>query len=78
MTEVEYDGLAQFWTEFMIIGPTERQKGLDRRGLAQDFMGWIDAGDDECTGLYSVEDILAFFNEKEQREGSPILAAFHD
>jgi hypothetical protein len=72
LTEEQYNELAPFWHEFMMLGPTQRQKGLDLRDLAKDFMGWIDNDDDEYCGLYSVEEILAFFTEKERRKGQQV------
>lgn len=69
MTGEQYTQLAQFWDEFMALGPTLEQSKLDLTGLAHAFMNWIDSDDDEYTGLYSVEEILKFFAEKERREG---------
>ncbi len=37
LTEEQYNELAQFWREFMMLGPTEQQKRLDLTGLAMDF-----------------------------------------
>ena len=73
LTEEQYNELAQFWHEFMMLGPTHEQKGLDLRDLAKDFMGWIDNDDDEYCGLYSVEEIHTFFTEKERREGTAVM-----
>jgi hypothetical protein len=72
LTEEQYNELAQFWHEFTLLGPRSDEIGLDLRDLAKDFMGWIDNDDDEYCGLYSVEEILAFFTEKERREGTAV------
>ena len=72
LSEEQYNELAQFWHEFMMLGPTQRQKELDLRDLAIDFMEWIDNDDDEYCGLYSVEEILVFFAEKKRREGTAV------
>ena len=68
LTEAQYDELAQFWHEFMVLGPTREQMGFDRTGIALIFSQWIDSDEDEPE--YGLPEILAFFDEKERREGT--------
>ena len=70
LTEEQYDELAQFWHEFMVLGPTREQMGLDRTSIALTFSQWIDAPGDEDEPEYGLPEILAFFDEKERREGT--------
>lgn len=68
LTEEQYDELAQFWHEYMILGPRRDEMGLDRAGIALNFSQWIDSDEDEPE--YGLPEIAAFFDEKERREGT--------
>jgi hypothetical protein len=70
LSEEQYNELVQFWHEFMMLGPTQQQKGLDLTGLALDFSEWIDSDEDEP--YYGLPEILAFFAEKKRREGTAV------
>jgi hypothetical protein len=70
LSEEQYNELAQFWHEFMMLGPTQRQKRLNLTGLALDFSEWIDSVEDEP--YYGLPEILAFFAEKKRREGTTV------
>jgi len=76
LSEEQYNELAQFWHEFMMLGPTEQQKRLDLTGLAMDFSEWIDSDesgfDDDGEPCYGLPEILVFFAEKERREGAAV------
>lgn len=70
LTEEQYNELAQYWHEYMLLGPRRNETGLDRAGIALSFSEWIDADEDEpCYGL---PEITAFFAEKERREGTAV------
>ncbi len=69
LTEEQYAELAQFWHEFMVLGPTQEQMGLDRTSIALTFSQWIDSDPDEDPE-YGLPEILAFFDEKARREGT--------
>src|SRR5258708_5465387 len=68
LTEDQYAELSQFWHEFMVLGPTREQMGLDLNGIALTFSQWIDS--DEDYPEYGLPEIHAFFHEKELREGT--------
>lgn len=71
LTEEQYNELAQFWHEYMVLGPRRAEMGLDRTSSALNFSQWIDADEDEPQ--YGLPEILAFFDEKERREGTAWL-----
>src|SRR4051812_8348934 len=70
LSEEQYNELDQFWREFMMLGPTLRQKGLNLIGLALDFIEWIDSVEDEP--YYGLPEIHAFFAEKKRRDGTSV------
>ena len=70
LTEEQYDELAQFWHEYMVLGPPRRDMGLDRTGVAMNFSQWIDVDEDEPR--YGLPEIIAFFDEKARREGTTV------
>lgn len=68
LTDEQYDELAQFWHEYMVLGPADKTLKHGLTGVALAFSQWIDADEDEpCYGL---PEIMAFFAEKERREGT--------
>lgn len=71
LTDEQYEELAQFWHEYMVLGPPRSDMGATHSEIALHFSEWIDApGDDEP--VYGLHHILAFFDEKERREGTAI------
>lgn len=70
LSEWQYSELAQFWHEYMILGPRRSQEQLSLQEEALNFCEWIDA--DEDYPPYGIPEILAFFAEKERREGTAI------
>lgn len=74
LAEEQSTELAQFWHEYMRLGPRCDEMGLSRTSIALNFNEWINADEDEPR--YGLSEITAFFDEKEQREGTPILAEF--
>jgi hypothetical protein len=74
LTEEQYTELAQFWHEYMVLGPRRDEIGASLTAIALNFSEWIDSDEDESR--YRLSEILAFFAEKERREGTAIPAAF--
>lgn len=74
LTDEQYEELAQFWHEYMVLGPSRDEMGLDRTGIALKFSQWIDVDEDEPH--YGLPEILAFFDEKARREGTFIASDF--
>jgi len=70
LTEEQYAELAQLWHEYMILGPRNDEIGASLETIALNFSGWIDSDEDES--LYGLGEIMAFFREKERREGTAI------
>jgi hypothetical protein len=75
LTEEQYNELAQFWREYMLLGP-KRGQNLQLTYLALDFSEWIDADEDEPQ--YGLPEIHAFFTEKERREGKTIVESISE
>lgn len=69
LSEEQYSELRQFWREFTMLGLTREQEQLDQTGLASVFLEWIDNDGEPC---YSLGEILAFFSQKEHRDGTLI------
>lgn len=68
LTDEQYEELARLWEEYMRLGPKRGQEHLDETGQALAFSQYVDLDEDEPQ--YSLNDILAFFAEKERREGT--------
>ena len=68
LSDAQFQELSQLWYEFMVLGPTQEQMGLDRTSIALIFSEWIDSDPDEDPE-YGLPEILAFFDEKARRLG---------
>lgn len=77
MTEEQYTELAQLWHEYMMLGAPTRDIGLSQEGIALNFSEWIDSNDEE-ESLYGLDEIIAFFREKERREGTAVPVEYQE
>lgn len=73
LTDDQYTELAQLWTEYMMLGPRRDEMGSSLETIALNFCEWLNPDseieDEQKSGL---GEILAFFREKEWREGTAI------
>ena len=79
LTEEQYAELRQFWREYMLLGPRNDEIGASLTVIALNFSAWIDT--DETAFIdgepcYGLSEIMAFFDEKERREGLAVIAEF--
>lgn len=71
LTDERYGELAQLWDDYMWLGPKRGTEHYTPAERALDFCQYIDSDPDEDP-RYGLPDILAFFAEKERRQGTGV------